>query len=130
MKPILIFTLCAVLGGCAAFKTDAVVKEANRQTSAGVTDFSLETGITADGNPYVSSVRLLDGKEKNRVVAEIELPNGLKARYAAEGVKAFPGQQIQGVVQKAFVDAGIQQTEAIKELIPKVVDALKPIWAK
>jgi hypothetical protein len=130
MKETCVAALCLLIGGCAAFDTSAVVEPSNRQTGAGVTDFSLDTGIGADGESYISRMHLLDGKEKNRVLATIELPSGLKARYEAEGIKAFPGQELQSVVQKAFVDAGVQQTDAIKELIPKVVEALKPIWTR
>ncbi|HAA93858.1 MAG TPA: hypothetical protein DCS82_02590 [Rhodospirillaceae bacterium] len=129
-----LFLLAALSGfflvGCAAFNTDAVVDETNRQTSAGITDFRFETELGPDGKPYVSGVRLIDGKEKSRVKAKVELPSGLKASYEAEDVRSFPGQQIQGIVQKAFVDAGIEQTKLIKEMIPKMVEALKPLWAK
>ena len=49
---------------------------------------ALMSALGTDGKPYVSGVRLLDGKEKNRVKAVVELPNGLKARYEAEGIRA------------------------------------------
>lgn len=134
MKVILLLIPSLLLAGCAALNTDAVVDESNRQTGAGITEFTLQTALAADGNPYISNVTLLDGKEKNRVNARVELPSGLKASYEADGIKAFPGQEIQGRVQELFNQAAVAQSadvrEALNGLVPKVVEALKPLWAR
>ncbi len=62
-------------------------------------------------------MRWKDGKEKQNVSLEIELPNGVKLSYSADGVKAFKAHEVRAAVEQAI-------SEDVREVVPNIVDII------
>lgn len=85
----------------------------NDQNDAGITKAEVSTALDAEGKPYISSARIISGKELGQVNLDVEHPSGLKVHYAATAVAAFKGQEIRSGVEK-------QVSSDLKEAVPDV----------
>ncbi len=62
-------------------------------------------------------MRWKDGKEKQNVSLEIELPTGVKLSYSATGVKAFKAHEVRAAVEQAI-------SEDVRGVVPNIVDII------
>ncbi len=103
------------LAGCAG-----TLPGVSQQGVAGITDVRLEwcESASAEAPKYLCGVRWRDGKEKQNVSLEIELPNnGGKLSYSADGVKAFKAHEVRAAVEQAI-------SEDVREVVPNIVDII------
>lgn len=112
-----VFLCLLAIGLTACGSTDAD----NAQTRAGIADAELATAVGPDGVPYISAMRLIDGKERGDVTLVIETPAGHKVRYSATDVLAFQGQQFRAELENAIADAW---KDATPEVVGKVADSV------
>lgn len=73
--------------------------------------------ISFDEEGWPSHVLIVGGKEQETISLDFEMPNGLKASYKAEGVKAFRAHEVRAAVEQAISDDA-------KEAVPGIVDAV------
>ncbi len=102
------------LAGCAG-----TLPGVSQQGVAGITDVRLEwcESASAEAPMYLCGVRWKDGKEKQSVSLEIELPTGARLTYTAGGVKAFKAHEVRAVVEEAI-------SEDVREVVPNIVDII------
>ena len=62
-------------------------------------------------------MRWKDGKEKQNVSLEIELPTGARLTYTADGVKAFKAHEVRAAVEGAI-------SEDVRAVMPNIVDII------
>jgi len=85
----------------------------NPQGYAGIN--KAEISFDEEGRP--SHVLIVGGKEQETISLDFEMPNGLKASYKAEGVKAFRAHEVRAAVEQAISDD-------VKEAVPGIVDTV------
>ncbi len=95
------------------------------QNYAGITAWRV-TPVTdcAPGVAICYDLEVVDGKEKSEVIFEIDRDpktGVIHVKYQAGGVKAFPGHEIRGAVEKAQLEA---MGKIIPELTKAIIDAL------
>lgn len=86
------------------------------QEYAGINSIKVEWQQGDDGKWSPTIIELLNGKEQSRVELAFEMPDGTVVNYTAGDVKAFTGQEIRGMVEKAWADK-------IAATLPSMVDA-------
>ncbi len=104
----------SLLSACAG-----TIPGVSQQSVAGITDVRLEWCEPAapDAPKYLCGVRWKDGKEKQNVSLEIELPTGVKLSYSADGVKAFKAHEVRAAVERAI-------SEDVRKVVPNIVDII------
>ena len=102
------------LAGCAG-----AIPGVNQQGVAGITDVRLEwcESANADAPKHFCGVRWKDGKEKQNVSLDIELPTGARLTYSATGVRAFKAHEVRAAVEQAI-------SEDVREVVPNIVDII------
>ncbi len=103
------------LAGCAG-----TLPGVSQQGVAGITDVRLEwcESASAEAPMYLCGVRWKDGKEKQNVSLQIELPNdGGKLVYSATGVLAFKAHEVRAAVEEAI-------SQDLKDSVPGIVDTI------
>lgn len=92
------------------------------QEYAGINSIKVEWKQGDDGTWSPTVIHLINGKEQGIVELAFEMPDGTVVNYSAGDVKAFTGQEIRAMVEKAWA-------EQIGAIVPKgieaAVDALK-----
>lgn len=102
------------LAGCAG-----TIPGVSQQGVAGITDVRLEwcESASAEAPKYLCGLRWRDGKEKQNVSLDIELPTGVKLTYTADGVKAFKAHEVHAAVEQAI-------SEEVRGVVPNIVDII------
>ena len=115
------------LAGCAG-----TIPGVSQQGVAGITDVRLEwcepafakpasvgqaRPASADAPKYLCGLRWRDGKEKQNVSLEIELPTGARLTYSATGVRAFKAHEVRAAVEQAI-------SEDVRAVMPNIVDII------
>ncbi len=102
------------LAGCAG-----TIPGVSQQGVAGITNVRLEwcEPASAEAPKYLCGLRWRDGKEKQNVSLEIELPTGARITYTADGVKAFKAHEVRAAVEQAI-------SEDVREVMPNIVDII------
>ena len=85
------------------------------QEYAGINEIKVEWAQGGDGSWAPKNVAIINGKEQSRVDLIFEMPDGTIVNYNAGDVKAFTGQEIRGMVEKAWA-------EQIGTIIPEMID--------
>lgn len=97
----------------------------NKQNYAGINEVSFSWCKANEGKTYVPcNVKIINGKENGAIEFSFEMPDGTILNFAADDVKAFPGQDIRAKVETAVANQ-------LGNVAPGVVDAIvKAIMGK
>jgi len=97
----------------------------NKQNYAGINEVNFSWCKANEGKTYMPcNVKIINGKENGAIEFSFEMPDGTILNFAADDVKAFPGQDIRAKVEIAVVNQ-------LGDVAPGLVDAIvKAIMGK
>jgi len=118
IKPLIFILAIVSLSACGAVPW-------NKQNYAGINEVSFSWCKANEGKTYVPcNVKIINGKENGAIEFSFEMPDGTILNFAADDVKAFPGQDIRAKVEIAVANQ-------LGDVAPGVVDAIvKAIMGK
>jgi hypothetical protein len=121
------FLCLGLMAATLALSACGSTADSNVQTRAGIADAELATALGPDGVPYISAMRLIDGKERGDVTLEIETPSGHKVLYTASDVRAFSGQEFRAGLEEKIAEAYRDATpEVVTSIASAVIKYLVP----
>lgn len=109
---ICIFAAVLVLSGCAG------ALPWNKQNYAGINEVHFKWCENDQTGDYMAcDVLIIDAKENGAIQFKFTMPDGTVLEFAADDVKAFPGQALRADVEKAIA-------KQFGDIAPEVMDAL------
>lgn len=119
-RSILLSVICMVMvSACGALGPNGF---GTPQGYAGINSIKVSWAQGDDGRWSPETVHIMNGKEQSMVDLKFEMPDGTIVNYKAGDVKAFEGQEIRGMVDKAFSD---QMGNIMPDIVDAVITAIK-----